>query len=37
MLWPKYTPDVHIGDHLFEPGQILQTNMQHLIPTTVLL
>ena len=23
MLWPKYTPDVHIGDHLFEPGQIL--------------
>lgn len=22
-MWPKYTPDVHIGDHLFEPGQIL--------------
>lgn len=20
-MWPKYTPDVHIGDHLFEPGQ----------------
>lgn len=22
-MWPKYTPDVHTGSHLFEPGQIL--------------
>ena len=22
-MWPKYTPVVHTGSHLFEPGQIL--------------
>lgn len=22
-MWPKYTPNVHTGSHLFEPGQIL--------------